>query len=33
MYLLKILAFVPTITAKNNFHGTNQKTTVIILAQ
>jgi hypothetical protein len=25
MYLLKILAFVATITAKNNYHGTNQK--------
>ncbi len=25
MNLLKILAFVATITAKNNFHGKNQK--------
>jgi hypothetical protein len=25
MYLLKILAFVVTITAINNYHGTNQK--------
>jgi hypothetical protein len=25
MYLLKILAFVATITATNNYHGTNQK--------
>jgi hypothetical protein len=41
--LLKILAFVATITAKNNYHGTNQKrenrfltnqkAAVIILAQ
>jgi hypothetical protein len=43
LYLLKILAFVATITARNNYHGTNQKRenlfwtnqkdTVIILAQ
>jgi hypothetical protein len=43
IHLLKILAFVATITAKNNYHGTNQKrenrfltnqkATVIILAQ
>jgi hypothetical protein len=43
MYLLKILAFVATITAINNYHGTNQKqenrfstnrkAAVIILAQ
>ncbi len=25
IHLLKILAFVATITAKNNYHGTNQK--------
>ncbi len=43
MHLLKILAFVATITAINNYHGTNQKrenrfsinqkAAVIILAQ
>jgi hypothetical protein len=43
IHLLKILAFFATITAKNNYHGTNQKrenrfltnqkTAVIILAQ
>jgi hypothetical protein len=43
IHLLKILAFVATITAINNYHGTNQKrenrfltnqnTAVIILAQ
>jgi hypothetical protein len=43
IHLLKILAFVATITAKNNYHGThqkrenrfltNQKAAVIILAQ
>ncbi len=43
MYLLKILAFVATITATNNYHGTdqkrekwfltNQKAAVIFLAQ
>jgi hypothetical protein len=39
MYLLKIVAFVATIIAKNNYHSTNQKrenrflTNQIILAQ
>jgi hypothetical protein len=43
IHLLKILAFVATITATNNYHGTNQKrenrfltnqkAAVIILAQ
>jgi hypothetical protein len=43
IHLAKILAFVATITAVNNYHGTNQKrenrfltnqkTAVIILAQ